>query len=76
MKAYQYLTLVLTLFALQACSNDVMIKSPITLTVNEGIVEPLGFHDATPTFSWQLDDQRQGAKQTAYQLLVEPKILS
>ncbi len=74
MKAYQYLTLVLTLFALQACSNDVMIKSPIALTVNEGIVEPLGFHDETPTFSWQLDDQRQGAKQTAYQLLVEDKV--
>ncbi|TWX66883.1 Bacterial alpha-L-rhamnosidase [Colwellia demingiae] len=71
MKIYQYLALTITLITLQACNDDSMIKSPIALTVNEGIENPLGFHDATPTFSWQLNDQRQGAKQTAYQLVVE-----
>jgi alpha-L-rhamnosidase len=70
-KIYQYLALALTLITLQACNDDLMIKSPIVLTVNEGIENPIGFHDATPSFSWQLNDKRQGAKQTAYQLVVE-----
>ena len=25
-----------------------------SLTVGEGFINPLGFHDATPTFSWKL----------------------
>ena len=36
------------------------------LSVGEGSVDPLGFHDATPTFSWMLPD---GVKrQTAYRI--------
>ena len=37
-----------------------------SLRVGEGFVDPLGFHDATPTFSWMLPD---GVKrQTAYRI--------
>ncbi|MFC7335647.1 family 78 glycoside hydrolase catalytic domain [Haloferula chungangensis] len=43
---------------------------PRDLSVNEGRINPIGFHDATPSFSWKLDDPRQGAKQSAYQILV------
>lgn len=40
-----------------------------SLTVGEGAVDPLGFHDATPTFSWKLPD---GVKsQSAYRLEVK-----
>jgi alpha-L-rhamnosidase len=34
---------------------------------------PLGIDDALPRFSWQLRDSRQGASQSAYQLLVASK---
>ncbi|MEI6494127.1 MAG: family 78 glycoside hydrolase catalytic domain, partial [Verrucomicrobiota bacterium] len=38
------------------------------LTVNEGFVNPLGFHDPSPAFSWHLPDGTQA--QTAYQIAV------
>ena len=39
-----------------------------SLTVGEGFVEPLGFHDATPSFSWKLPE---GVKaQSAFQIEV------
>ena len=39
-----------------------------SLTVGEGFVDPLGFHDATPTFSWKLPEGIE--KQTAYHIEV------
>jgi alpha-L-rhamnosidase len=39
-----------------------------SLTVGEGFVNPLGFHDATPAFSWKLPEGVK--KQTAYCLEV------
>ncbi|MDF7823466.1 family 78 glycoside hydrolase catalytic domain [Pontiellaceae bacterium B12227] len=41
------------------------------LTVCEGFVEPLGLHDATPTFSWKLPLGVE--KQTAYRIEVREK---
>ncbi len=42
---------------------------PHSLTVGEGFENPLGYHDATPAFSWKLPD---GVKtQTAYQVEVD-----
>ncbi|QIL88562.1 family 78 glycoside hydrolase catalytic domain [Microbulbifer sp. SH-1] len=43
-------------------------QPPNSLTVNEGRIDPLGFHDPTPVFSWKLQDDRSGAHQTAYQI--------
>ena len=37
-----------------------------SLTVGEGFVNPLGFHDASPTFSWKLPASVK--KQTAYRI--------
>lgn len=37
-----------------------------SLTVGEGFVNPLGFHDATPAFSWKLPSDVE--KQTAYRI--------
>ena len=42
-----------------------------SLTVGEGFADPLGFHDATPTFSWKLPEGVE--KQTAYRLQVGEK---
>ena len=39
-----------------------------SLTLSEGFVNPLGFHDSTPTFSWKLPEGIK--KQTAYQVEV------
>ncbi len=43
--------------------------APLSPTVGEGFVNPLGFHDATPTFSWKLPAGVE--KQTAYRLEVK-----
>ncbi len=40
-----------------------------SLTVGEGFADPIGFHDATPTFSWKLPDGVK--KQTAYRIEVK-----
>ena len=40
----------------------------ISLTVGEGLVEPVGFNDSTPAFSWKLPDDV--VRQTAYQIEV------
>ncbi len=45
-----------------------MLSAPRHLTIGEGFVNPLGFHDPSPCFSWKLP---KGVKaQTAYQLEV------
>ena len=40
-----------------------------SLTVGEGFVDPIGFHDSTPTFSWKLPEGVE--KQTAYRIQVK-----
>ena len=44
------------------------IPAPHSLTVGDGFVNPLGFHDATPTFSWLLPDGTKS--QSAYQIVI------
>jgi alpha-L-rhamnosidase len=46
--------------------------SPTTLRVDD-MTTPLGIDDAQPRFSWQLRDSREGARQSAYQILVASK---
>lgn len=43
--------------------------SPEHLVVGEGFVDPVGFHDATPTFSWRLPVGT--VRQTGYQIEVQ-----
>lgn len=66
----QLITLTLVLFFV--VSSNVFAQSvpaPHSLTVGEGFVDPIGFHDATPTFSWQLPIGTNS--QTAYQIVVK-----
>lgn len=62
------------LFVLSILSLAGFAKSnpdgPYDLRVGDGIVDPVGYHDATPRFSWKLADERFGAAQTAYQIKV------
>ncbi len=39
---------------------------PQSLTIGEGFINPIGFHDASPTFSWKLPADVK--KQTAYRI--------
>jgi len=37
----------------------------------EYLVNPIGLDNTNPRFTWQMDDKRNGAKQTAYRILVD-----
>jgi alpha-L-rhamnosidase len=62
--------------ALCATTAVAQALSPAALRVDD-MTMPLGIDDAQPRFSWQLRDSRQGARQTAYRLLVasQPELL-
>jgi alpha-L-rhamnosidase len=45
-----------------------MLQPPQKLTVSEGFVNPIGFHDPSPAFSWHLPDGTSSQK--AYQITV------
>ena len=46
-------------------------KIPTTLSVSKGFLNPIGFYDSIPTFSWQLHTIAK--KQTAYEISVASK---
>ncbi|MCF7561530.1 glycoside hydrolase family 78 protein [Sabulilitoribacter multivorans] len=52
-----------------SCKNE-LIEQPKSLKISEGFVNPLGFYDSTPTFSWQLPTSREVSSQSAYQIMV------
>ena len=53
-------------FPLSAFPQSVAVKSLKT----EYLVNPIGLDNPKPRFTWQMDDKRTGAKQTAYRILV------
>ncbi|GEA12938.1 alpha-L-rhamnosidase [Alteromonas sp. KUL49] len=54
----------------QQSVDALLSPAPIALKVNEGFVEPLGFYDAKPRFSWRLPSNGKALSQGAYQVLV------
>ncbi|XHR27649.1 MAG: family 78 glycoside hydrolase catalytic domain [Chthoniobacteraceae bacterium] len=52
--------------ALFAASASAFAAPATSLTVGEGFLDPLGFYDAAPTFSWKLPPSVK--KQTAYRI--------
>ncbi len=52
-----------------SCRRALMMRAPVNLRC-EYQTQGLGTDVLLPRFSWQLDDTRRGAKQTAYQILV------
>ncbi len=61
-------TVLLTLITAASTSLAVAGGRAHSLTVGDGFETPIGFHDATPTFSWKLPPGV--AKQTAYRIEV------
>ena len=64
MKKFTGILLVSGMIGLCGCGKE----RAYSLAVGEGFVEPVGFHDSTPTFSWKLPEGVE--KQTAYQIEV------
>ena len=62
-------TRLVTLSLMTLCTSLTLAgPMPEKLSVGEGFVDPLGFHDSTPTFSWKLPVGVE--KQTAYRIEV------
>jgi len=51
------------------CAETATGSAPADLVVSEGFDNPVGFYDATPTFSWKLP--KGTTAQTAYQVVVD-----
>ncbi|MCF2948864.1 glycoside hydrolase family 78 protein [Paraglaciecola aquimarina] len=47
-----------------------LTASPVQLKVGEGFVNPVGYYEAKPRFSWKLADNANSQFQTAYQVQV------
>jgi len=45
-------------------------SAPVELKVGEGFVDPLGYYEASPRFSWLLPEESSGLSQSAYQIQV------
>ncbi|MGB7343800.1 MAG: glycoside hydrolase family 78 protein [Pirellulaceae bacterium] len=52
------------------CAAAGPITKPTSLTVGEGFVDPVGFHDSSPVFSWKLPADGEVKSQSAYQIIV------
>ena len=66
----------LLLAAMQAAlSQEPETCRPVNLTCDY-LVAPLGVDNPAPRLSWRLEDKRQGARQTAYQIIVGEDSLS
>ncbi|MFS4417408.1 family 78 glycoside hydrolase catalytic domain [Maribacter sp. 2307ULW6-5] len=60
----------LLLMGAWACTAPTKQSAPTSLVVSEGFNNPLGFYDATPTFSWQLPVSGNVQHQSAHHIVV------
>ncbi|MFD0835673.1 family 78 glycoside hydrolase catalytic domain [Mariniflexile aquimaris] len=58
-------------------SSSAQLLIPQELVVSEGFINPIGFYNAQPTFSWKLPISKTIKSQSAYQIAVasNPKLL-
>ena len=64
---FKYLLCLIVLIV--SCKQN-NIPEPQDLSVSEGFITPIGFYDATPTFSWKLPVSDNIKSQSAYQIVV------
>ncbi|AWB65559.1 rhamnosidase [Saccharobesus litoralis] len=50
--------------------SKTLLQAPVQLKVGEGFIEPLGYYESKPRFSWRLMQGLNSFKQTAYQIQV------
>jgi alpha-L-rhamnosidase len=71
---YQYLTLICIILMICSCSftqpNLQGTNAPIELKVGEGFVNPIGYYEKNPRFSWQISPQASYQFQRAFQIQV------
>ena len=70
---FNYLIIALNTFIIlnvTACKDQGVLLKPEELTISEGFKNPLGFYDASPTFSWQLPVEANVKGQSAYHIVV------
>ena len=60
---------VVSFFVCVSCNQE-EIKRPESLVLSENFVNPIGFYNANPTFSWQLPVSEDIKSQSAYQIIV------
>lgn len=58
-----------TFLSLLSCGEKETLKKANNLTISEGFKNPLGFYDASPTFSWKLPVSENIKSQSAYQIV-------
>ncbi|WP_016957718.1 alpha-L-rhamnosidase [Catenovulum agarivorans] len=69
------LSLALTLAACGLANNSsVQLAAPVALKVGEGFVNPVGYYEQMPRFSWQFDENSALTSQQAYQIQVATSI--
>jgi alpha-L-rhamnosidase len=73
----RHLTWLLVVFSGAGITAYGQAAGPVHLQV-DNLDDPLGIDDASPRFSWQLSDATQGARQSAYRVLVatRPELLT
>ncbi len=61
----------LFVLSLTSCTDTPKLTTPsaVQLAISEGFENPIGFYDATPTFSWQLPIDATVKSQSAYQIV-------
>jgi len=64
-------TFLTAIIILTSCNiNSSKIGAPIDLVVSEGFKNPIGFHNANPTFSWKLQVSEKIKSQSAFRIVV------
>ena len=69
-KAFLFTLLCVVFFSVTSCSQKETLEKANDLTVSEGFKNPLGFYNASPTFSWKLPVAENVKHQSAYHIVV------
>ncbi|WP_298763444.1 family 78 glycoside hydrolase catalytic domain [uncultured Polaribacter sp.] len=72
-KLFLVVLLSLVFFSMSSCDQKETLKKANDLTISEGFKNPLGFYNATPTFSWKLPASENNKSQSAYQIVAATK---
>ena len=60
----------LSFLAILFCCEAHHIQKPYELSISEGFKNPIGFYNATPSFSWKLPISKNVLSQSSYQIIV------
>lgn len=66
-----------TIAGLMFAQQTIALEAPIELELSEGFIDPIGFYDGSPNFSWKLPTGIESNSQSAYSIVLasDPKLL-